>query len=242
MGDDVIDVELLADNKDGLLHPGAFTRVHFRIPPDPNTFTIPASAMLYRDTEPRVATVGADNRIVLKDVRIVRDLGTAVEVAGGVTQDERIVANPPDSIGDGEEVRVMEAAGGKTQGRSAQQGAEGPADHPKSADEMAPPILPDVFMTDETAPAESAPISSVMAQETPTVDSIPNIATQESHTETSEFFVRHAGTIHKAETRKPPAPTMRRADLRLPDHLASKSENQPPKTSPTVPANNGMLA
>ena len=59
-------VELLADNKDGLLAPGAFTRVHFRIPPDPNTFTVPASAMLYRDTEPKIATVGPDNRIVLE--------------------------------------------------------------------------------------------------------------------------------------------------------------------------------
>jgi RND family efflux transporter MFP subunit len=130
-------VELLADNKEGLLHPGAFTRVHFRIPPDPNTFTIPASAMLYRNTEPRIATVGPDNRIVLKDVHIVRDLGTAVEIAGEVSPGERIVANPPDSIGDGEEVRIMEAAGEKTQGPSAQQRAEAPKDHPKSADDLA---------------------------------------------------------------------------------------------------------
>jgi RND family efflux transporter MFP subunit len=130
-------VELLADNKDGLLHPGAFTRVHFKIPPDPNTVTIPASAMLYRDTEPRVAMVGPDNRIVLKDVHIVRDLGTAVEIAGGLGEDARIVANPPDSIGDGEEVRVMEAAGEKTQAPDAQQRADGTKDHPKSADEMA---------------------------------------------------------------------------------------------------------
>ncbi len=94
--------------------------------------------MLFRDTEPKVATVGADNRIALKDVRIVRDLGTAVEIAGGgVSQDERIVANPPDSIGDGEEVRVMEAAGDKTKGPAAQHGAEAPKDHPKSAEEMA---------------------------------------------------------------------------------------------------------
>ena len=130
-------VELLADNKEGLLQPGAFTRVHFQIPPDPNTFTIPASAMLYRDTEPRVATVGIDNRITLKDVRIVRDLGTAVEISGGVGQDERIVANPPDSINDGEEVRVMEAAGDKTPGSSALQRAGAPGDDPKTAAEMA---------------------------------------------------------------------------------------------------------
>jgi RND family efflux transporter MFP subunit len=127
-------VELLADNKDGLLHPGAFTRVHFKIPPDPNTFTIPASAMLYRDAEPRVAVVGPDNHIVLKDVRIIRDLGTSVEIASGLGQDARIVANPPDSIGDGDEVRVMEAAGEKTQGPSAQQRSDVAKTHP---DEMA---------------------------------------------------------------------------------------------------------
>ena len=130
-------VELLADNKDGLLAPGAFTRVLFRIPPDPNTFTVPASAMLYRDTEPKIATVGPDNRITLKDVRIMRDLGTAVEIAGGVTKDERIVTNPPNSIGDGEEVRVMEAAGEKAQGPSEKQRAEGPRGHSKSAEEIA---------------------------------------------------------------------------------------------------------
>ncbi len=130
-------VELLANNKDGLLKPGAFTRVHFEIPPDPNTFAIPASAMLYRDAEPRVATVGADNRIVLKDVRIVRDLGTEVEIAGGLNQDERVVTNPPDSITDGEEVRVMEASREQTPGSSAQQRAGEPKDHPRSAEEMA---------------------------------------------------------------------------------------------------------
>jgi RND family efflux transporter MFP subunit len=130
-------VELIADNKDGALAPGAFARVHFQIPPDPDAITLPADALLFRDNATEVATLGLDNRIVLKRVRIARDLGNAVEVTGGLSQDERIVANPPDSIGDGEEVRVMEAAGEKTPGPSAQQRAEGSGDHSKSAEEMA---------------------------------------------------------------------------------------------------------
>jgi RND family efflux transporter MFP subunit len=125
-------VELLADNKDGLLSPGAFTRVRFQIPSDPNMFTIPASAMVYRNAAPEVATVGIDNRIVLKEVQIERDLGTAVEITG-LSPDERVVANPPDSIAAGEEVRVMEAAGEKTQAPAERQGA---GDRPKSADEV----------------------------------------------------------------------------------------------------------
>ena len=76
-------VELIADNKDGALSPGAFTRVHFQLPPDPNTLRIPASALLFRDKAPEVATVGLDNRVTLKKVRIARDLGTEVEITGG---------------------------------------------------------------------------------------------------------------------------------------------------------------
>jgi RND family efflux transporter MFP subunit len=130
-------VELLADNKDGLLAPGAFTRVHFEIPSDPNILTIPASALVYRDNDMQVAVVGLDNRIALKKVRIARDLGTEVEITGGLSQGERIVANPPDSIGDGEEVRVMEAADEKKQAPPGQQGARGPGDHAESAEDMA---------------------------------------------------------------------------------------------------------
>src|SRR5271170_2399746 len=128
-------VELLADNKDGLLAPGAFTRVHFQIPPDQNALTIPASALMYRDTAARIATVGPDNHIVLKEVQVERDLGTTVEITG-LSPDARVVANPPDSIAAGEEVRVMEAAGEKTQAPAEGQGALGPGDRPKSADEV----------------------------------------------------------------------------------------------------------
>ena len=87
--------------------------------------TIPASAMLYRETAPKVATVGADNHIVLKELRVERDLGTTVEIIG-LSPGERIVANPPDSIADGEEVRVMEAAGEKTPAPAERQGAVRP--------------------------------------------------------------------------------------------------------------------
>ncbi len=130
-------VELIADNKDGALSPGAFARVHFDIPPDLNAMRLPASALLFRDNALEVATVGLDSRIVLKRVRIARDLGTEVEITGGMSQDERIVANPPDSIGDGEEVRIMEAAGEKTPGPSAEQRVEEPSVRPKTAEETA---------------------------------------------------------------------------------------------------------
>jgi RND family efflux transporter MFP subunit len=118
-------VELLADNKDGALFPGAFTRVHFQIPPDPNTVLIPASALIYRNNAAKVAVVDPDSRVSLKKVQIARDLGTEIEITGGLGEDERIVAHPPDSIGDGEEVRIMKAETEKPGDPEGQQGAEG---------------------------------------------------------------------------------------------------------------------
>jgi membrane fusion protein, multidrug efflux system len=124
-------VELIADNPEGKLSPGAFTRVHFRLPPDPVAVRIPASALLFRDNAVQIATVGMDNRIKLRKVRIARDFGSEVEIAGGLNGDERLVANPSDSIDEGEEVRIAKAADEKAQG------ASGPGPHAKSAEDMA---------------------------------------------------------------------------------------------------------
>ena len=65
---------------------------------------------MFRNNAAQVA-IAVDNRIALKKVHILRDLGTEVEIAAGLGQDERIVINPPDSISDGEQVRVTQAAG-----------------------------------------------------------------------------------------------------------------------------------
>jgi RND family efflux transporter MFP subunit len=129
-------VELLADNKDSLLAPGAFARVHFVLPPDPNALSVPASAIMFRDNSAQVA-IALDNRVALKKVRILRDLGTEVEIAGGLSQEERVVTNPPDSIVDGEEIRVMQATGEKTSSPSTSQRGDEPAGPPKTADEIA---------------------------------------------------------------------------------------------------------
>ena len=120
-------VELLADNQDGLLAPGAFARIHFVLPPDANAFRVPASAIMFRNNAAQVA-IAVDNRIVLKKVHILRDLGTEVEIAAGLGQDERIVINPPNSISDGEQVRVTQAAGGSQQ-KSAEEIAQTGREH-----------------------------------------------------------------------------------------------------------------
>jgi RND family efflux transporter MFP subunit len=103
-------VELIADNADGALSPGAFARVHFQVPPDPDAVTIPANALVFRDNATEVATIGANTRVVMKKVRIARDFGSEVEIAGGLSPSEGIVASPPESVAEGDQVRLAQAA------------------------------------------------------------------------------------------------------------------------------------
>ncbi len=99
-------VELRRDNKDGLLQPGAFVEVEFDLPPDPDALRIPASALIFRRLGPEVATVDANDKVVLKPVVVGRDLGEEVEIKSGLSPGDRIIRSPSDSIAAGDQVRV----------------------------------------------------------------------------------------------------------------------------------------
>ena len=60
-----------------------------------------------------MATVGADDKILFKTVTIARDLGREIELASGLSADDRIVIAPPDGIADGDQVRVVGDDGAK---------------------------------------------------------------------------------------------------------------------------------
>jgi RND family efflux transporter MFP subunit len=107
-------VELMADNKDGALRPGAFAQVKFELPPDPDTLTVPSGALLFRDGATFVATVDDKSRVKMKKVTISRDYGSRVEIGGEVTAADRIVRHPQESLSDGDEVRVAGAKGDKS--------------------------------------------------------------------------------------------------------------------------------
>ena len=62
----------------------------------------------FRSAGAEVATVDQGNKVRLQKVIIQRDLGTELEVASGLTGDERVIVNPPDSLSEGQSVRVVE--------------------------------------------------------------------------------------------------------------------------------------
>ena len=60
----------------------------------------------FRASGLQVATLGPSNRIVMKPITITTDLGTDVIVGSGLSADDKVVNNPPDSISSGDKVRV----------------------------------------------------------------------------------------------------------------------------------------
>ena len=99
-------IELLMENKDGKMFSGSYAEVHIDLPSDAKVFRLPVSALLFRKEGLQVATVGADNRVVLKPITISRDLGRVVEVGSGIGGTDRVIDSPADSIVQGDVVRI----------------------------------------------------------------------------------------------------------------------------------------
>jgi RND family efflux transporter MFP subunit len=99
---------LVVDNAKGELMTGAFANVHLELPSAESAISVPASALIFDQSGLRVATVDANDRIVLKKVTIARDLGREVEIGTGLSVSDRVIASPPDGIADGDAVRIAD--------------------------------------------------------------------------------------------------------------------------------------
>lgn len=105
--------EVDVPNKDGRLLPGSFGEVHFAVGSNVNKVTVPVNAMLFRSEGTRLAVVNENNRIELRPINIGRDYGTTLEILGGVSPQDRIVINPPDSLEQGQQVKIASAEPGQ---------------------------------------------------------------------------------------------------------------------------------
>jgi RND family efflux transporter MFP subunit len=99
--------EIDVDNPRGELLPGSYAEVHIKLPTAATTLKLPVDALIFKSDGLQVATVDAANRVALLPVAAGRDFGDSVEIVSGLTGDERIVANPPDSLEAGQTVRVV---------------------------------------------------------------------------------------------------------------------------------------
>lgn len=103
-------VELHADNTDGLLQPGTFAQVRFNLADSPGVLRIPTSALIFREDGAQLAILGPGNMVELRAVKLGRNLGTEFEVLKGLALSDTVINSPPDSLSQGEVVRVAKEA------------------------------------------------------------------------------------------------------------------------------------
>jgi RND family efflux transporter MFP subunit len=99
-------VEVDLDNKGGELLPGSYAQVHLRLAEEVPTLLVPVSALLFRGDGLEIATVGPGGHARLSRIVPGRDFGNEIEVLGGLPPDRQLVNNPPDSLVEGQEVRI----------------------------------------------------------------------------------------------------------------------------------------
>src|ERR1700679_830083 len=107
--------EIDVDNRHGELLPGSYTEVHLHTVTPAPALIIPVSALILEPDGLRVATVDSQSIAHLIHVTSGRDLGASVEILNGLSQGQRVIVNPPDSLTDGEKVRVVDPNGGGKQ-------------------------------------------------------------------------------------------------------------------------------
>ncbi len=105
-----LNVEVDVSNRDHKLLPGQYAFVHFMIPPAKSSMMLPSNTLLFRTHGLRVGVV-RDGRVHLTPIVIGRDYGATVEVTSGLQPQDQVILNPPDSLAEGERVRIVQGSG-----------------------------------------------------------------------------------------------------------------------------------
>jgi RND family efflux transporter MFP subunit len=100
--------ELDVNNPTGELKPGSYVEVHLKLPTSVTTVTLPVNATIFKSAGMQVATVKNGKTIALVPITPGRDYGAEMEVLAGLNAGDSVVINPPDSLIDGENVKVLQ--------------------------------------------------------------------------------------------------------------------------------------
>jgi multidrug efflux pump subunit AcrA (membrane-fusion protein) len=96
--------EIDLPNPDGALRSGVYCMAELKIPRRTPSFILPADAIIFNRNGIQVA-VAEDGVASIRKVLVARDLGTKVELQGGVKQGDLVILNPPIGLMDGSKVR-----------------------------------------------------------------------------------------------------------------------------------------
>ena len=133
-----LNTEVDVPNKSGQLLPGGYAQVHLLVGVTGTRLQVPVNALLFRAEGLRAVVVDADHKTHLQQLAIGRDYGTALEVLQGLRAEDWIVLNPPDSLDEGMQVNVKEAAQKAAPGASGNSPAPSPGNGPPTTNGRSP--------------------------------------------------------------------------------------------------------
>lgn len=104
-------IQLQAPNPGGAIGAGAYCKVVFQATGTGSATKIPATALVSTDAGSEVAVLGAGNVVTIKNVKLGRDYGNAVDVVAGLAPGDRVIDSPPETLRDGDRVQLAKGAG-----------------------------------------------------------------------------------------------------------------------------------
>lgn len=103
-----LDVELEVDNSQNQNLPNSFGEITLTNIGARPILTLPSNTIIFRAQGLQVGVVLADDTVELRPVQVGRDFGQTTEILTGVTETDRVIVNPTDSLVSGIKVRVQE--------------------------------------------------------------------------------------------------------------------------------------
>jgi RND family efflux transporter MFP subunit len=102
-GTRTLQTEIDVPNPEGTLTPGTYCDVELQIPRKTQSLIVPSESIIFNRNGLSVAAV--ENGIVhIRNLTIVRDRGTSIEVSDGVKNGDQVILNPPADLVDGQTV------------------------------------------------------------------------------------------------------------------------------------------
>jgi RND family efflux transporter MFP subunit len=101
--------ELDFDNRDHQLWAGMYGEVHISVHREHPVLTVPTAAMLFEADGTQLAVVDDDNKVHFKKVTVGQDLGTRLEIEGGVSATEKVITHPGEKLLEGVTVEIAGA-------------------------------------------------------------------------------------------------------------------------------------
>ncbi len=98
--------EIDLNNQQGTLRPGMFAQVRLRVPHPSGDVLVPDPALVTNAGGTQVILVGQNRKLHFQPVAVGRDFGQTIEITEGLKAGQQIVANPSDSLHEGETVQI----------------------------------------------------------------------------------------------------------------------------------------